>query len=121
LCAAVATIGIAGGGIGGAALVAAPDAQAAAYGVVAVHTGSWGYREVVFGRGTTQQIADSPWWALAGMVVGQAGLYGLPVVESLYLNQYEAEKAASHGICFAVVRPTWIPWAFPGVESWGCR
>jgi hypothetical protein len=75
----------------------------------------------VFSRASTASIANSPWWSLGSAVAGTAGWFGLPVVESLYLDQYEAQKAESQGICFALVRPTWFPWSFPGVESWGCR
>lgn len=105
-------------------MLAAPaNASSGAYGVVAVHTGGWGYREVVFGKGTTQQLANSPVWDLIPILM-QATPY-IPeaalVVESAYLIKYEAQQAVRSGQCFAAVRPTWVPWSFPGTESWGCR
>jgi len=98
------------------------SASTGAYGVVAVHTGSWGYREVVLGRGTTQQWANSPWWDLGGTVATTLSLYGLPFAVDLYLVHYEAQQAANSGRCVALVRSDWwLGWSAPGVESWGCR
>jgi hypothetical protein len=71
-----------------------------AYGIVAVHTGSWGYREVVYGKGTTQQIANSPVWDLGALIAGYTW-FGLPAAVDLYLVKYEAQQAVNSGRCFA--------------------
>ena len=61
-------------GIVSTGLVAVGSAPASAHGgasgVVAVHTGSWGYREVVYGRATTHRIATSSVWELGSLLTG---------------------------------------------------
>jgi len=95
-----------------------------ANGIVAIHTGSWGYREVVYGRGTTHWLATSSYpLSVAGTLIAWSGGIRIPVLLPVYLGTmvYRAEQADNSGRCFAMVRPTWVPIYFAAVESWGCR
>jgi urea transporter len=112
---------IIGTGVVGGVLMAGPaQAAAPASGVVAVHNGSWGYQEVVFGKATTQRLATSPVWDLSGILAGVAPA-AVPAAVYVYLIGYEARQAVASGQCFASVRMVWGTPFFPGKESWGCR
>ena len=116
------------------------SATTGASGVVAVHTGSWGYREVVYGRATTRLIATSSVWELGPLLVGAtaggvaaasggayaasvvaASLAALPVATQLYLIKFRAQEADRLGQCFAIVRPTSVPVSFPARTWQDCR
>jgi hypothetical protein len=114
---------------GGAAVAMPASASTGAYGVVAVHTGGWGYMETVYGKGTTHQLATSPVWEVGGILGGAvvgwssaaAQLAALPLSVYAWTIHYRAQQADASGQCFAMVRPFWGAPSFPGVESWGCR
>ena len=103
---------------------ATPDllpAYGGAYGIVAVHNGSWGYKEIVYGRGTTAQLAASPYWDLGMILSGVTG-WGIPLAVTMWAAKTKAQEAVNTNQCFALVRPTYWPNIYwPARESWGCR
>jgi hypothetical protein len=111
-------------GSGAVLLATAGSAQAesGASGIVAIHTGSWGYREVVYGKNWTQGIAT--WGGRYGVyedIVGDLSDLIGPVAVWEDATVYQAQHAAASNRCLAMVRMAWVPIYFPGIESWGCR
>ena len=89
--------------------------------MVAVHTGGWGYREMVLGKGSTQQLASSPIPDVVAILSGILGPWGIGVGGVYaYLVHWRAVDAVNNGQCFAWVRPFWGSPYFPAKESWGC-
>lgn len=110
-------------GVFSSAGVASPASgarSAEGWGIVAVHTGGWGYREVVYGRGTTREIANAPVWNVIQILSAAGGIFGIPVALNAWTFQYRAQDALNSGQCFALVRPFWGSWYWPAKESWGC-
>ena len=117
-----------------AVLAPAAQAETGAHGVVAIHTGPWGYREVVSGKGTTQQLHDlihrygavtnTPIGYLVSMGAWAAinPFAGAAVQTYMWTVQYKVDQAVARNTCFALVRLTsWPNVYWPGVEPWGCR
>src|SRR6266498_3361371 len=100
--------------------VAPASASSEAYGIVAVHNGGWGYQEIVYGKGTTRQIANAPWWD-AGIILTNVTPWAIPLAVTLWTIKYRAQDAVNTGQCYALVRPFWGAWYFAAKESWGCR
>jgi hypothetical protein len=101
-----------------AALSGATDARASStraadgWGVVAVHTGSWGYRELVLGKGTTRAIANAP---VSDVIAHTAGQYTVDSVR---------RAMAQWGISWWPYPHFWIkvgtPEVFADVVFWAC-
>ena len=93
-----------------------------AHGVVAVHTGSWGYKEIVFGRATTRDIANSSVWDISALILSLAGPYGFAGALDAVLVKARAQDAVNTGQCFAQVRGWSTGWIyFPGKTGQDCR
>lgn len=116
------SVSVAAGGTtptGQVPLAIAPMADA--WGVVAVHNGSWGYKEVVYGKATTRQIANAPAWDVVYIMLGAGGLWGIPLAVSAWTIKYRAQDAVNTGQCFAMVRPFWGAGWWAAKSPWGCR
>jgi hypothetical protein len=109
-------------GVLGAASTAPPASADGGNGIAAVHTGSSGYKELVYSKAATRRIANAPVWDMGTLLAGYAGLAWLPLAVDMYLYKYRAEDAVRHNQCFALVKSYWTGNIyFPGKESWGCR
>lgn len=116
---------------GGAVLVGQQAANADdGTGVVAQHTGRWGYNEIVFGKSTTRRIATSSIWDIGSLVGGPAVAYlGSPAAQLvaipggvyLWTVKWRAQDALNTGQCFSLVRPFYGSPGFAAKTWQGCR
>src|SRR5581483_3961690 len=107
--------------LGVAVVPGVAQASSGASGVVAVHNGSWGYQELVFGKATTAQLADAAPIQILNSAAGKVGIWVLPLGVYAWTIQLRARQAENSGQCFALVRPGWyLPLYFAAQESWGC-
>jgi hypothetical protein len=123
---------ILGGGVAALAAPVSAQAESGASGIVAIHTGSWGYREVVYGKSSTQQLYNethpmSNLWGAASYLGGLGASAAINPFSAaaagtyMWTVQQQVGNAVAHNTCFALVRLAWVPVYWPGVEPWGCR
>jgi hypothetical protein len=109
LAAVAVTAGLVGGGVGAATLVAAPTAQAAAYGVVAVHTAATSHHSVTKAAPqacrTGREQVDGECLAIAGTArfapaASEAleKVFSTPAGRTALLNVFRSIKGAKVGI-----------------------